>query len=421
MSNENYKKKYNPYLPNIRYTSQYGNEINSNSKYFNNENNYNLNNEKVNHNNIQSSLKFYNDFEVNDSIKEKITNRNNHINNNKYLISYEKEYNYNNNNNDELPYVFRSEEKSKENYLLKKNNSSLGLMSSKMGINNNSYENDNKDLSNFTAKIKILNFYSTSEIILLIEDIISELNLKKDYSFSIKDKTISFIFNDSEQALTIFKQLNIKKLKIKYFQNLTVDITFEIKKEIIEGEKEDEIKEVINEETKTEQPNGIIKRKKLKLIPKTILPSRNISKQKKKMESFKNLKTYNYSKDNIMRKNISDRYFEGIYKNYLDYFRQRKIERRKRELNYQNGKDISLLASSPYIENNNKKSFQDNLRNNGGADIAPSKFNGFIDKASIKKDNYNENHLYLVPDFINHWKLREDNKKKWISPNQFQV
>ena len=50
-----------------------------------------------------------------------------------------------------------------------------------------------------------------------------------------------------------------------------------------------------------------------------------------------------------------------------------------------------------------------------------TKFNGFIDKASIKKDNYNENHLYEVPDFINHWKLREENKSKWISPSKFHV
>ena len=212
-------------------------------------------------------------------------------------------------------------------------------------------------------------------------------------------------------------------MRNKYFQNLTVDIKFEIKKEneVQEQEiKKDEIKEEINEEAKTEQ-RSLMKRKKLKLKPKAMLPTRNISLQEKKMDNFKNLKTYNYSKDNIMSNKLSDKYFENVYKNYLEYFRQRKIERRKRELNYQNGKDISLLASSPYIENNNKKSFQDNLRKSSGTDIAPSKFNGFIDKASIKKDNYNENHLYLVPDFINHWKLREDDKKNWICPNQFQV
>ena len=429
MYDENYQKKYNPYLPNIRYNSQYGNEINYNySKNFNNEDNSNLHSEKINYNNNLNSYKFYNEFEGNDknennSINKQLSNRNNHINNNKYLISDEKEYNYNYNNNERLPNVFISNEKSKENYFLKKNNSSLGLVSSNLSINNNSYENNDKELSNFIAKIKILNFYSTSEIILLIEDIISELNLKKDYTFSIKDNSMSFMFNNSEQALTIFKEINIKKLRNKYFQNLTVDIKFEIKKEN-EGQeqekKKDEIKEEINKEAKTEQ-RSLMKRKILKLKPKTMLPTRNIRLQEKKMESFKNLKTYNYSKDNIMSNKLSDKYFENVYKNYLEYFRQRKIERRKRVLNYQNGKDISLLASSPYVENNNKKSFQDNLRKSGGSDIAPSKFNGFIDKASIKKDNYNENHLYLVPDFINHWKLREDDKKKWICPNQFKV
>ena len=145
--------------------------------------------------------------------------------------------------------------------------------------------------------------------------------------------------------------------------------------------------------------------------------------ENKKMEKFKNIKTYNYSKDNILMNNnkISDDYFNGIYKNYVEYFKHRKEERRKRELNYQNGKDISLLASSPYIENINRKSFQENLRKNKGINIAPSKFNGFIEKASFKKDSYKENHLYNVPDFINHWKLREDNKNKWISSAKFQV
>ena len=118
---------------------------------------------------------------------------------------------------------------------------------------------------------------------------------------------------------------------------------------------------------------------------------------------------------------ISDKYFEEIYKNYIEYFKQRKEERRKRELNYKNGKDISLLASTPFIENNNLKSFQEDLRKYDGNDISPSKFNGFIGKASIKKENYKENHLYEVPDFINHWKLREENKSKWIGPSKFSV
>ena len=105
----------------------------------------------------------------------------------------------------------------------------------------------------------------------------------------------------------------------------------------------------------------------------------------------------------------------------MEYFQQRKEERRKRELNYINGKDISLLASTPFIENNNRKSFESHLRQYEGSDVGPSKFNGYIDKASNKRDNYKESHLYEVPDFINHWKLREENKNKWISPAKFHI
>ena len=414
MGNEIYKKKYNPYLPNIRYSAQYGNSFNNNNNYSKekyNSRNYKLNDEKINYDNNKNSFLFTNDDEENNNnINEQLTNRSN----NKDLLNKKNEHNYNNNI---LPNVFKSEEKAKENPFLRKNNSSNDLVSKKLSINN-SYENKSADLSNFIAKLKITKFYSTSEIILLIENIISELNLKKDYTFSIKDNSMSFIFNDAEQALSIFKQINIEKLKNKYYQNLTVDIKFEVNKEKEEGK--NVIKEIVNEEIKNQQ----IGNKKMKLKTKRIklLPSKTKNNiQEKKLESFKNLKTYNYSKDNLFTNKISDKYFEEVYKNYREYFKHRKEERRKRELNYQNGKDISLLASTPYVENNSKKSFFENLRSNGGNDIAPSKFNGYIDKASVKKYNYNDNHLYLVPDFINHWKLREDNKKKWICPAKFQV
>ena len=414
MNNEIYKKKYNPYLPNIRYGAQYVNSFNNNNNYSKekyNSRNYKLNDEKINYDNNKNSFLFTNDDEENNNnINEQLTNRSN----NKDLLNKKNEHNYNNNI---LPNVFKSEEKAKENPFLRKNNSSNDLVSKKLSINN-SYENKSADLSNFIAKLKITKFYSTSEIILLIETIISELNLKKDYTFSIKDNSMSFIFNDAEQALSIFKQINIEKLKNKYYQNLTVDIKFEVNKEKEEGK--NVIKEIVNEEIKNQQ----IGNKKMKLKTKRIklLPSKTKNNiQEKKLESFKNLKTYNYSKDNLFKNKISDKYFEEVYKNYREYFKHRKEERRKRELNYQNGKDISLLASTPYVENNSKKSFFENLRSNGGNDIAPSKFNGYIDKASVKKYNYNDNHLYLVPDFINHWKLREDNKKKWICPAKFQV
>ena len=392
-------KKYNPYLPNIRYTSQ--NEIHNN----------NINNEKY-----QFYEDLYDDEDNNDNnnINDQLTGRNIEETNKK-LLNTKKEKVYNHPKSKIFPNINQQN----ENIILKKNNSQLDMINNRLHIN--SYENSNdSELSNFVGKIKILNFYSSSEIILLIENIISELNLKKDYSFSVRDSYISFIFNDAEQALSIFKQINIEKLKNKYYQNLIIDIKFEIKKN-----KNEEIKETINEinndiNDKKKEKSKKIKAKKLFLLSKD--KSRNFNElENKKLRKFKNIRTYNFSKDNMHINKISDKNFAEIYNNYNEYFKHRKEERRKRELNYHNGKDISLLASTPFVENNNKKSFQQKLRKYNGNDISPSKFNGFIDKASIKKDNYNENHLYEVPDFINHWKLREENKSKWICPAKFQV
>ena len=381
-------KKYNPYLPNIRYTSQ--NEIDNNK--ITNKENYN----------------YYDDFD-DENINEQITDRD-ILNNNQNILNDKKEKQYNNINIKLFPNI----NKINENNILKKNYSQINLINNRLNIN--SYNNSNNDeFSNFIGKIKIINFYSSSEILLLIENIISELNLKNDYTFIVKDSYILFIFNDAEQALSIFKRINIEKLKNQYYQNLIVDIKFDIKQK----KNKNEIKEKINEEFNNNKSNKKIKIKKFCLLSKD--KSRNNNTEIKKLEKFKNIKTYNYSKDNMFKDKISDKYFGEIYKNYIEFFKQRKEERRKRELNYQNGKDISLLASTPFIENNSKKSFQEDLRKYNGNDISPSKFNGFIDKASIKKDNYNENHLYEVPDFINHWKLREENKSKWISPSKFHV
>ena len=214
-------KKYNPYLPNIRYTSQ--NEIHNN----------NINNEKY-----QFYEDLYDDEDNNDNnnINDQLTGRNIEETNKK-LLNTEKEKVYNHPKSKIFPNINQQN----ENIILKKNNSQLDMINNRLHIN--SYENSNdSELSNFVGKIKILNFYSSSEIILLIENIISELNLKKDYSFSVRDSYISFIFNDAEQALSIFKQINIEKLKNKYYQNLIIDINFEIKKN-----KNEEIKETINE------------------------------------------------------------------------------------------------------------------------------------------------------------------------------
>ena len=419
---ESSKKKSNPYLPNIRYTSQNETDfsVNQYSKETNQSNNFKFNNLNNYEKYEKKSFKLYNDYNENNisSINEQLTGRNDYINN-KIIINDEIERAKN--FNKVLPNVYRSKDidKNKEKYFLKKNYSQIELGNNKYNINN-SNENKNNELSNFKGKIKILNFYSTSEIILLIENIISELNLKKDYTFSVKDSSMSFTFNDAEQAIHIFKRINLEKLKNKYYRNLIIDIKFEIKDK--KEEIKDEIIEKINEEIKKEKKIGKMRKfkvKNLSLVQLKIKKKNDLNKNK--IGKLKNLRTYNYSKDNLLTNNISDKNFEEIYKNYINYFNQRREERRKRELNYKNGKEISLLASSPFIENNNRKSFEENLRNNGGNDISPSKFNGFIDKASIKKENYKENHLYEVPDFINHWKLREENKDKFIGPSKFQV
>ena len=423
---ENFRRKYNPYLPNIRYTSQNEEELNMNhySNDINKSNNPKIflprfnenpgfNSYSRNNNYDENNINVYNNF------NNQLTDRNPFVNK-KIVLNNEREKE-NENFNNIFPNVRNQFIHRNQDFILRKNYSQKELFNPKLNINdNNSYENKNEDFSNFIGKIKIINFYSSSEIILLIENIISELNLRKDYNFSVKDSSMCFTFNDAEQALSIFKRINIEKLNNKYYQNLVVDIKFEIKDGQKEIEKSEEIKEIINDNLKSENSGEKIRKTKVKKL--TFLQNTTKNEQNKKMEKFKNIKTYNYSKDNIMMDNkISNKYFEGIYKNYVEYFKHRKEERRKKELNYQNGKEISLLASTPYIENINRKSFQENLRKNGGINIAPSQFNGYIEKASIKKDNYKENHLYNVPDFINHWKLREENKNKWISSNKFQV
>jgi len=306
---------------------------------------------------------------------------------------------------------------------VKRNYSQFNLMKNKYHLNASSSDIYSiGEFSKFLAKIKISNFYSTSEIILLAENIINELNLKKDYTFIVKDSFITFIFNDAEEGLILFKKLNLTKLKNKYYQNLLIDINFELKEDTnAENEKRKIPKVILKEEKIFEKKGGEEEKgKKMKIKIKKLAVSQK--KRNKKLESFKNIKTYNYSKDNLYNDSIlSDKNFEVIYKKYLEYFGKRKEERRKRELNYTNGKNISLQASMPFKENNNL--FLGNLRKYKGNDVAPSRFEGFIDKASVKEGNYKDNHLYEVPDFKNHWKLRENNndKKKWISPVQFHI
>ena len=313
--NSSYKKnkKYNSLLPNIRYNNTSQKEIENN--YLNEINNSNTN---VNYTEFKS---------------------NNRINNN--------------NNEPYTPY--------NNSYTLRKYNSQMNLFNNYNENNNINYNQDEEDFSNFFGKIKIYNFYSSAEIIILIENILNELNFKKNYSFTIKDSLITFSFGNANKALEVFKRLNMEKLNNKYYRNLMIDINLDIKN---------------NNNNKIKLPDKIteeLKEENEKMLYKKISPPKKI------LKKLNNFKSYTVSKDNLIDKN-----FEGIYKNYVEYFKKRKEERRKKELSYVNGKNYSLQASTPYVENDNRNYFVENLRKYKGNDISPSKFNGYIDKASIK-------------------------------------
>ncbi len=311
--NSSYKKnkKYNSLLPNIRYNNTSQKEIENN--YLNEINNSNTN---VN----------YTEFKSNNRI--------------------------NNNNEPYTPY--------NNSYTLRKYNSQMNLFNNYNENNNINYNQDEEDFSNFFGKIKIYNFYSSAEIIILIENILNELNFKKNYSFTIKDSLITFSFGNANKALEVFKRLNMEKLNNKYYRNLMIDINLDIKNNNNKIKLPDKITEELKEENE-------------KMLYKKISPPKKI------LKKLNNFKSYTISKDNLIDKN-----FEGIYKNYVEYFKKRKEERRKKELSYVNGKNYSLQASTPYVENDNRNYFVENLRKYKGNDISPSKFNGYIDKASIK-------------------------------------
>ena len=312
--NSSYKKnkKYNSLLPNIRYNNTSQKEI---------ENNY-LN--EINNSNTNAN---YSEFKSNNRIN-------------------------NNNNEPYTPY--------NNSYTLRKYNSQMNLFNNYNENNNINYNQDEEDFSNFFGKIKIYNFYSSAEIIILIENILNELNFKKNYSFTIKDSLITFSFGNANKALEVFKRLNMEKLNNKYYRNLMIDINLDIKNNNNKIKLPDKITEELKEENE-------------KMLYKKISPPKKI------LKKLNNFKSYTISKDNLIDKN-----FEGIYKNYVEYFKKRKEERRKKELSYVNGKNYSLQASTPYVENDNRNYFVENLRKYKGNDISPSKFNGYIDKASIK-------------------------------------
>ena len=325
----------------------------------------------MNENSSYKNIKKYNSLLPNirynnTSQKENFNKHLNEMSNPNYNVNYS-EFKTNNkmNNFNEAPYTPYNN----DNYTLKKYNSQMNLFNNynNYNINNNQNQNEEEDFANFFGKIKISNFYSSAEIILLIENILNELNFKKNYSFTIKDSLITFSFGNANKALEVFKKLNMEKLNNNYYRNLMIDINLDIK-----NNHNNKVKEAdkIIEEFKEEKGN---------MLYKKISPQKNKLKQVKNINKLKNLKSYNLTRDNLVDKN-----FEGIYKDYIEYFKKRKEERRKKELSYVNGKNYSLQASTPYVENDNRNYFVDNLRKYKGNDISPSKFNGYIDKASIK-------------------------------------
>ena len=331
INNYRNNQKYNSLLPTIKYNNTAQKESNNNNlKENNNINSYNKNyTENKNINNINE-----------------IENINNY-NNTSHL---------NEHNND--------------NYALKKYNSQMDLFNNNSNYNNyninNNPQNEEEEFNNFFGKIRISNFYSSAEIIILIESILNELNFKKNYSFTIKDSLITFSFVDANKALSVFKRLNIEKLNNKYFRNLMIDINLDLKN--MNNKKK--VMEKIEEEPREDKEKSFYKR---------ITPQKNKLKEIKDINKFKNIKSYNLTKDTVVDKN-----FDGMYKNYIAYFKKRKEERRKKELSFVNGKNYSMQASSPYVENDNRNFFRENLRKYKGNNISPSDFNGYIDKASIK-------------------------------------
>ena len=266
------------------------------------------------------------------------------------------------NQNNDFNYISNTHSYSNDNNTLKKYNSQLNLFNNNYNIS--STQSDEEDFSNFFGKIKIYNFFSSAEIIVLIENILNDLNFKKNYSFTIKDSLITFSFGDANKALAVFKRLNMEKLNNNYYRNLIIDINLDIKNNHNKLKENYQIKEESNMVSKRE-------------IYKKILPNKYKINEIKDINKFQNIKPYNLTKDSV-----SDKNFVGIYKNYLKYFEKRREERRKKELSYVNGKNYSLQASTPYVDYDNRNYFQESLRKYEGKKISPADFNGYI-KASI--------------------------------------
>ena len=293
--------------------------------------------------------------ETNNSKKKENYEMNNHIteeNKNEKMNNYNKKY----------PEFHTYDN---ESYSLKKNNSQMNLFNENYCLN---YEEE--QFSSFLGNIKISNFYSSAEIIVLIEKILRELNFEKNYTFNIKDSLITFSFGDVNKALAIFKRLNIIKLNNVYYRNLVININLDFKNE----------KNKINRNKIVNQLEEELNDEKEKILFKKKLTNRN---KLKEITNITNInQSQNFKPNKISKSTAIDQSFENIYKRYQGFYRKRKEERRKRELSYVKGKNASLQSCTPYVENDNRNYFVESLRKYKGNFIAPSDFCRYIDKAS---------------------------------------
>ena len=263
-------------------------------------------------------------------------------------------------------------------HILRKNNSQINMKIQK-------YLNT---LDGFLCKMTLTNYFSAIEILKFINEIIEELNFEKNYDISVKDSLMTLVFHNADEGISIFKRLSIEKLKSNYYKKLNININIILK---------DDINKINNNN---------------------------------KLPMLRNCKVHNKSKKlnkgNSITQSQMNVFSSKIYENFKE--RSERFDKRENERKKKVIKDImhsrqkgTILASSPYIET--KKLFQNRLRENNGKFISPARFNGFIGKASIEKDkNFQKNEFLFEPcDFENHWVLRKDDRKKWISPAKFFV
>ena len=244
------------------------------------------------------------------------------------------------------------------------------------------------NLDEFLCKITLTNYYSAIEILKLIDEVAEESNFDKNYEINVKGSLITLIFYNADEGMDFFKKLSIEKLKNNYFNKLNININ---------------------------------------IISKNDL---NETKNTYKLPKLRNNKTHNklgklYKASSTAQSQInvcSNKIYEN-FKERSEKFDKREKERKKKVLKdiMRSKKTGSILANSPYIDT--KNFFKNCLRESKGKFISPARFNGFIGKASIEKDkNFHKNEFLFGPcDFENHWELRKDDRKKWVSPAKFFV